>query len=70
MDSTVIGGIVRTVLAAAAGYLVAKGYGDLDTWNSIIGALAVVATGAWSVLQKKKAAVAVKTAATTGELPK
>lgn len=70
MDSTVIGGIVRTVLAAGAGFLVAKGYGDIETWNSIIGGLIVIGTGAWSVLQKKKAAADVKTAAVTGEVPK
>jgi len=56
MDSSVIGGIVRTVLAAGAGALVAKGYGDIETWNTIIGGLVVIGTGIWSVVQKKKSA--------------
>lgn len=60
MDSSVIGGIVRTVLAAGAGALVAKGYGDIETWNTVIGALIVLGTGVWSVVQKKKAAAATK----------
>lgn len=69
MDSTVIGSIVRQVLTFGAGFLVAKGIGDIDTWNQLIGGLLVVASSAWSIWQKKKAADAVKTAAATGQVP-
>lgn len=55
MDSSVIGGIVRTVLATVGGTFVAKGYVDADTLNQIIGAVIVLGTGAWSVFQKVRA---------------
>lgn len=54
MDSSVIGGIVRTVLASVGGVLVAKGYVDDATLQACIGALITLGTGVWSVVQKKK----------------
>lgn len=66
MDSSVIGGIIRTVLAAAGGILVTKGYVDDATLQALIGAIITLGTGIWSVIAKKKANAAVTTAANTG----
>lgn len=55
MDLTMIGGLIRTVLAAAGGTLVTHGYttqGELEAW---VGAFVVVGTGAWSLWQKYRA---------------
>jgi hypothetical protein len=48
-------GIVRTILAAGAGYFVAKGKVDDATAQSIIGGIGAVFVGVWSVLSKKPA---------------
>lgn len=73
MDSTVIGGIIRTVLAAAGGVLVTKGYVDDATLQALIGALITLGTGVWSIIAKKNAqaatTAAVTTAAATGTVP-
>jgi len=53
MTGEQIGGIVRTVLAAAGGYLAAKGYLDAATWQTIAGAVATVIVAVWSVKSKK-----------------
>lgn len=54
MDSAVIGGIVRTILASVGGVLVTKGYVDDATLQACIGAVITLGTGIWSVVQKKK----------------
>jgi len=56
MDSSVVGGIVRTILASVGGVLVAKGYVDDATLQACIGALITLGTGIWSVVQKKSTA--------------
>lgn len=47
-------GIVRTVLAAGGGYVVAKGWLDAAALESIIGALGVLFVTGWSVWSKRK----------------
>lgn len=54
MTPEVVWGIVRTILAAGAGYLAAKGIVDEATGQQIIGALGVIFTGIWSVWSKVK----------------
>lgn len=56
MSNSVVGGIVRTVLASAGGILVTKGYVDDATLQAIIGAAITLGTGVWSIVQKKSAA--------------
>ena len=51
-----IWGIVRTILAAAGGWVVAKGYVDNATLQAVIGALGTLFIAAWSVWSKKKPA--------------
>lgn len=46
-------GIIRTVLAFGAGYLVNKGWLDQSMVEPVIGALIVIGTAAWSVASKR-----------------
>lgn len=48
-------GVLRTVLAAGAGYFVAKGVVDDATVNSILTGSGVVFIAVWSWLSKPKA---------------
>lgn len=51
------GGIVRALLAAAAGYFVGKGVIDADTAATVTGALATLAITAWSIWTNRPAKV-------------
>lgn len=53
MNSDMLQGIIRAVLAAIGGILVGKGYLSADVLNDIIGALVVLATAAWSIFHKQ-----------------
>lgn len=50
-----VGGIVRAVAAAAAGYFVGQGVVDAETAQIIGGALTTIAVAVWSVWTKKAA---------------
>ena len=54
MTAEQIWGIVRTILAAAGGSIVAKGWVDNATIQSVIGALGTIFIAVWSVWAKKK----------------
>lgn len=56
MTSQEIGGVVRTILAAAFGLLVGKGYIDGETATALAGAVATIGVAVWSVVTKRKAA--------------
>jgi len=53
MTAEQIWGIVRTILAAIGGYIVAKGWIDNATVQSVIGALGTIFVAIWSVWAKK-----------------
>ena len=53
MTGEQIWGIVRTILAAGGGYVVAKGYIDNATMTSISGAVGTLFIAGWSVWSKK-----------------
>lgn len=55
MTKEQIGGIVRTIAAAAFGLLVGKGYIDGETATALAGAAATIGVAVWSVLAKKSA---------------
>lgn len=55
MVSAEVGGIVRALVSAAGGYLVAKGVVDSATATTIGGAAATIIVAAWSVWSKRKA---------------
>ena len=46
-------GIVRTLAAAAFGYIAGKGLIDGATAEALAGAVATIAVAAWSVVSKK-----------------
>jgi hypothetical protein len=50
-----IAGVLRAVLAAAGGSLVAKGYIDAGTIEVVAGALATLIAAGWSIYEKRKA---------------
>ena len=54
MSGEQIWGIARTILAAGAGYLGAKGIVDEATATTVIGALGTIFVAVWSVMSKKK----------------
>lgn len=49
-----IGGVVRTVLAAIAGFVAARGWIDQETAVQIAGAAATILIAAWSIWAKRK----------------
>ena len=48
--------LIRHVLSAAGGFLVAKGLVSADQLPEIVGAVITLVAAAWGVLSKKKAA--------------
>lgn len=56
MTGDQFGGLIRTIVAAAAGYFAGKGILDAETWTAIAGAAGVVGTAIWSFWIKKKTA--------------
>lgn len=56
MSAEEVGGVVRTVLAALGGYLVAKGVVDAATVTAVAGAIGTLVVAVWSVWVKRKAA--------------
>lgn len=56
MTSEQIWGIVRTILAAGAGYLSAKGIVDAGAADTIIGAVGTIFVAGWSIWSKHKVA--------------
>ena len=53
MTGEQVWGIVRTILAACGGYVVAKGYVDNATFQSILGGVGTVFVAVWSYWSKK-----------------
>lgn len=54
MTQEMIWGVIRALLAGGSGYLAAKGLGDAETYNAIIGAIGVIFTSGWSIWAKKR----------------
>lgn len=53
MDGAQIWGIIRTILAAFSGFVVAKGWVDDATFQSLLGAFGTIFVAIWSVIAKK-----------------
>lgn len=58
MTADQIAGIVRAVVSAVGGYFVGRGMVDGETVATVGGALATIATAAWSVWSKRAEAKA------------
>lgn len=54
-DQAVIAGVIRHILTAVGGALVAKGYVDAGAVEAIVGGVVATVGVIWSVIQKKKA---------------
>lgn len=54
MNGEQVWGIVRTILAAAGGWVVAKGYVDDATVQTVLGGLGTVFVAVWSVIAKRQ----------------
>ena len=55
MTAEQFAGICRAIVAAAGGFLVAKGVIDAETVATLAGAAATIGAAVWSVVSKKKA---------------
>jgi hypothetical protein len=55
MTGEQIWGVIRTILAAVAGWAAGKGYVDNETATAVIGALGTIFVAGWSWASKKKA---------------
>lgn len=49
-----IWGIIRTILAAGGGYIVAKGWVDNETLTAILGGLGTIFIAGWSFWSKRQ----------------
>lgn len=58
MNMDIILGLVRHVLTAVGGILVAKGFIDETTLTQVVGAVITIGGAVWSVLAKKAPAEA------------
>jgi hypothetical protein len=56
MTSEQLAGILRTILAAGAGFAISKGYVDEATATAVIGGAVTIAVAVWSFLAKKRPA--------------
>ena len=54
MTSTVVWGVIRTILAAVAGYFAGNDLFTMDFANEAIAALGVLFVGVWSIVEKMK----------------
>lgn len=53
MTGEQIAGVVRAIVAAAGGYFIGQGLVDAETVTAIGGAIATLATAAWSIYSKR-----------------
>lgn len=53
MTKTELKGVIRALLAAAGGFIVARGWIDQETMVALVGAGATVLTAIWSVKAKR-----------------
>jgi hypothetical protein len=54
MNNEILLGLVRHILTAIGGVLVAKGSVDQSTVETVIGGIVAIVGAAWSVFSKKK----------------
>ena len=69
MTSDQIGGIVRAILAAIAGFFVSKGWVDNTTALTITGAVAAIIVAIWSVFTNQPSKIVEPTTAKPKDIP-
>lgn len=58
MSSDQITGIIRAVLAAIGGFVLAKGWVNAETWAWIVGGLTTIGPIIWTFIANRPAAIA------------
>ena len=58
MTTDQITGLIRTVAAAAGGFVLSKGWVSSETWTWIVGGAATVGPAVWSWVSNRPAAIA------------
>lgn len=58
MSSDQIQGLIRTILAAVGGFVVAKGWFSTETWAWIVGGAATVGPAIWSWFSNRPSSIA------------
>jgi len=66
MNSDQITGIIRAVLAAIGGFIMAKGWVNAETWAWIVGGAATIGPAIWSWFTNRPASIAAKAQAIDG----
>jgi hypothetical protein len=66
MTTEQITGLIRTILAALGGFIVAKGWVSSEMWAWIVGGAATVGPAIWSWISNRPAAIAAKAQALPG----
>jgi len=66
MSSDQITGIIRAVLAAIGGFIIAKGWVNAETWTWIVGGAATIGPVIWSWVSNRPAAIAASAQALPG----
>ncbi len=66
MTSDQIGGIIRAILAAIGGFILAKGWVNAETWAWIVGGLTTVGPVIWSWISNRPASIAASAQALPG----
>ena len=56
MTGEQVAGIVRTLMAAAGGWVISSGLFSATDWTTIVGAVSIVIAAGWSYFSKKKTA--------------
>jgi len=66
MTSDQITGIIRAILAAIGGFVLAKGWVSSETWAWIVGGAATIGPAIWSWVSNRPAAIAASAQALPG----
>lgn len=66
MTADQIGGLVRTLLGIAGGFVLAKGWINAETWAWIVGGAASAAPAIWSWIANRPASIAASAQNITG----
>jgi hypothetical protein len=66
MTADQISGLIRTILAALGGFVIAKGWFSTETWAWIVGGLATIGPVIWSWVSNRPAAIAASAQALPG----
>jgi len=66
MTSDQVGGIIRAILSAIGGFVLAKGWVNAETWAWIVGGIATIGPTIWSWYTNKPASIAASAQAIQG----